>query len=130
MATTHTDVLGMLNRLSPLRAARPEPDPRVIAHRWESLKPFVLIRARQALDPAASFAFFKQRHVEYFTRLRQANISPEAIIRRSLDDPLVAPARFELELVAAIERRRARLGRVKGRVKPPPRVHKSKGRAK
>jgi hypothetical protein len=130
MATMHGDVTDMLMKLSSLRRVPREPDARVIAHRWAVIQPFVLIEARKSTDPADAFAFYKARHAEYFTKLRRANIAPEAIIRRELDNPIIPPARFELELAAAVERRLARLGRVKGRVKPPHRVRKSKSKSK
>jgi len=130
MATMHGDVTDMLAKLSPLRKVPREPDPRVIAHRWEALKPFVVIAARRSGDPAEAFAFYKKRHVEYLTKLRLALISPDVIVKHSLDDPTNPAPYFEQLLHEAVERRRARLGRVKGRVKPLHRVgkpRKSKG---
>jgi hypothetical protein len=126
MATMHGDVTDMLMKLSPLRRVPREPDARVIAHRWAVIQPFVLIAARKSTDPADAFAFYKARHAEYLTRLRRALISPEVIVKHSLDDPTNPPLYFEKLLAEAVERRRSRMGRVKGRVKPPHRVRKGK----
>jgi len=117
MATIRSDLESMFSKLSPFRRVPREPDARIIAHRWAALEPFVLITARRAMDPAAAFAFFKERHAEYFTKLRRAEVSPDVIIRHSLDDPVIPPMQFEWLLTQAVERRRTRLGRIKGRGK-------------
>jgi hypothetical protein len=128
MATWGSDTAyAMLSKLSPRRA---DPVGCAIARRWEELKPWVLMEARKALDPADAFSYYREQHSRYLRRLLVAGITMKAVRNSKLDDPTETPSRFDLVLAEAMERRRARMGRVKGRVKPPPRLGKRKKETK
>ena len=116
MATKGSDTAYMmLSKLSPLRAfpASTPTDPlaRLVAKRWTEVSPWALMAARKALDPATSFAFYRERHSTYLRRLLIARVTLRTIRSRYLDDPTKPAARFDQIFDEALERRRATMAR-------------------
>jgi hypothetical protein len=92
-----------------------------IAARWEELLPWCLLDARKTTDPAETLHMFKTRHRERCIELFTNHISWKAIrtyqwngLVGTMDDPRNEEWIFKKLLSEAIERRRSRMGRVKG----------------
>lgn len=79
--------------------------------KWEGIARYHAILRDSAIDYAA-------RHRERCTEALIATLPRETIARYSLDNPIPEDAKFRGALAIAVERRRARMGRTAGRVKP------------
>ena len=114
MATLQSDTLyatlygNRPRRVPVLRETR-------ITERWQELAPLATIESRKhPEDPTQVFHFYKTRHRSRLLALLAANIPWRTILHHRLDDPIPPDGVFEFQLRAAVERRRVRLGRVKG----------------
>lgn len=93
--------------------------PYSIAFRWQHRwLPWCLIEARKTRDPAAALALLNRRHQSRMSTLRNAGVSVESIGRADADDPRMDNATWEFAFQAIVERRRSRMGRVKGQCLP------------
>lgn len=85
----------------------------VIDARWKEWEPWMTILARK-LDGRAPLIHLKCRYEHRMLALLGAGVSWKAIRHGRLDNPLLDDVDFRIALYAAVERRRTRLGRVKG----------------
>lgn len=83
--------------------------------RWVEWRPFATMESRHHSDPANKLYAHKIRHRARLIDLLRARISWETIRAKRLDDPRMPAAAFEFSLRAAAERRRVRMGRIKGK---------------
>jgi hypothetical protein len=88
-----------------------------ISARWEWWKPAAITAARETTDPAAQFRVLQEFHRERLRALLGVSVSWASILRNNLDDPRLDGDKWRAIYLAAIERRRSRLGRVKGKGK-------------
>jgi hypothetical protein len=72
---------------------------------------------RESSDPANALYQFRTLHRERLTRLLRSGIRLGIIKKHNLDDPVMGENLFEFSLRATMERRRTRMGRVKGKGK-------------
>lgn len=93
---------------------------KAITDRWEELLPWCLMDARKTSNPTSTMEMLRSRHHDRCLELIYNRIPWASVRRNALDDPHI-PERFfkEVILLSAIERRRARMGRIKGKVKGP-----------
>ena len=91
----------------------------LVDRRWDHWSPLAVLAAwsPQIADPANEFARFRVRHRSRVTDILNSGIAWVVLCRQGLDNPMVPDAQFESSLRLAIERRRSRLGRVKGKGK-------------
>lgn len=82
--------------------------------RWSEWLPFATLMARRTSDPAAKLHELKTTHRSRVISLLSAKVGWDAIRRSRLDNPELENGAFEFQLRAAVERRRTRIGRVKG----------------
>lgn len=83
--------------------------------RWKEWEPWLAMEARKvSLDPANVLFRFRTLHRQRITRLLSSGIRLGIIKKHRLDDPKMGENLFEFSLRAAIERRRTRMGRIKG----------------
>ena len=86
--------------------------------RWhKAWEPWAAINSHLADDPAAQFACFKAIHAHRVVALFRVGISWRAILASDLDSPMPSSDEFTADLTLAIKRRKARIGRVKGKGK-------------
>jgi hypothetical protein len=112
MGTMHSDAayLGLAHAAPP-----PPRQQRWIDLRWKEWEPWMVSESRrQSLDPANTLHRFKILHQSRMVRLLGSGIRLGIIKKHRLDDPTMGSNLFEFSLRAAIERRRTRMGRVKG----------------
>lgn len=88
-----------------------------VEKRWKSYEPWCAIESRKHPDPAARLYELKQLHAKRLHTLFARKIDWTVIRRYQLDCPTMTDAGFDVALAAAVERRRARLGRAKGKSK-------------
>ena len=94
----------------------------VIDLRWKEWEPLMTIDCRRVAgylpypdnNPIDRLFRLKVHHRFLMVALLDAGVSWKAIRRGRLDDPLQNEDLFQFQIRAAIERRRTRLGRVKG----------------
>lgn len=86
----------------------------VIDLRWKEWEPLMVMLAREFMDPRAELARLKTFYYSRILALLDAGVSWKAIRHGRLDNPLRGEISYQLALRAAVERRRTRLGRVKG----------------
>lgn len=98
----------------------------IIDARWERWKAQCAIASRKNFDPAGRFSVYRDVHRLRLELCAAQHLSLAVIKRHELDDPGTLFEKFSLALREAVERRRARMGRIKGRVKPPQRIRKRK----
>ena len=82
--------------------------------RWKEWEPLCTIAARHTMDPADALHKMKVTHHSRLMDLLAAHISWQTIREKRLDNPTISNADFEWHLREAAERRRTRMGRVKG----------------
>jgi hypothetical protein len=83
--------------------------------RWREWEPFMVMAARrESSDPANRLYQFRALHRQRIIKLLRSGIRLGIIKKHRLDDPTNGDNRFEFLLAAAMERRRTRLGRIKG----------------
>lgn len=108
---------------TPIQVNQIEPAPlsikkeKAITDRWEELFPWCLLDARRTADPTSAMQMLKIRHRSRCLQLISNRIPWASVRRNALDNPRHGEYFFKELLRAAIERRRARMGRVKGKVK-------------
>lgn len=113
MGTTLSDTMyaGLAHAASPI----PPKQSVWIDARWKEWEPWLAMEARkQSLDPANLLFRFKSLHRDRMIRLLSAHIAWATIRQYRLDNPCDGENLFEFSLRAAMERRRTRMGRVKG----------------
>ena len=113
MGTTASDTLY----LGLAHAAPPPVSPRqlfFVDARWQEWLPWATMEARKHSDPANWLHIFRTRHRTRLAALLNANIPWDTIRKHRLDSPTMDDAAFQFQLRAASERRRVRMGRVKG----------------
>jgi hypothetical protein len=117
MATSGSDTLyhGLAHAAPPPTTPRRES---WLQLRWQEWLPLATIEARKCLDPAAALAKIKTAHRSRLLDLLSAKVSWDAIRRHRLDSPLISTGAFEFQLHVAVERRRTRMGRVRGVRRP------------
>ena len=106
-----------LSSIAPAMPAMPAIPPKQgvwFESRWREWEPWLVMEARRTPDPAGRLAAFKTTHRSRLISLLSAGVSWSAIRRHRIDNPSHSEALFEFQLSAAIERRRTRMGRVKG----------------
>lgn len=86
--------------------------------RWTIWLPWCLIEARKTADPAAALATMQARFHSRFTAMRNAGIANESIKRAEIDDPRIPEDAWQFAFQGIVERRRSRMGRVKGQHLP------------
>jgi hypothetical protein len=91
----------------------------IIDERWERWRAQCAIASRREFDPAGRFAVYRDVHRLRLELCAAQHLSLSVIKRHDLDDPGTPFEKFSLALREAVERRRARMGRVKGLVKHP-----------
>lgn len=91
----------------------------LVDRRWDHWRPLAALISSQChiADPAEAFAHLRVRHRSRVTDILNSGIAWVVLCRQGLDNPMVPDAQFESSLRLAIERRRSRLGRVKGKGK-------------
>ena len=94
---------------------------RTIARRWAEWRPFAEYRARQMSTVQISYTtllnVFEDTHRRALDELLRAGVRLSVIDRERLDDPLQSEVDRGVRIAAAIERRRARMNRVKGQTR-------------
>jgi len=98
--------------LSPAREA-------TISARWDLWIPraIVIARADPAKDPIPCFEALRQRHRTAVLTCQAAGLPWTTIVRQALDDPQWSESKRARMIREAVERRRCRMGRVKGQGK-------------
>ena len=111
----NSDAIGYAHSMLSPRATPPTP---LILDRWNRiwLAPCAA-ESKKADDPADEFATLRLRHQIRVQRLVVAGIPWETIVAGNLDSPLRHPSDFDRSLCLALERRRSRIGRIKGKIK-------------
>jgi len=86
--------------------------------RWDEFwSPQCLLAAKREDDPADAFCNLHHAYKRRMATLLSANLDWRSITRSDLDSPLQSGTEFDRALCLAIERRRCRIGRVKGKRK-------------
>lgn len=85
-----------------------------IALRWSEWLPSCSLYCRRSFRHASALATLCEIHRLRCLTLFASSISWPSIRTARLDDPLATPHDFEQSLSHAVERRRCRMGRVKG----------------
>jgi hypothetical protein len=116
MATMTSDTLYANHQPSTAPTFTPHQRP-YVEERWKQFEPWMTMAARKELDPAAKLYEFKCLHARRLHTLLRARISWATIKDYRLDDPVITEDGFRVALAAAVERRRSRMNRVKGRGK-------------
>ena len=111
MATVGSDTLYASMAPAPLLSPLRE---RAIELRWAEWRPSASLRCRGVSSHAACLATLHRIHHLRCVVLLSSRIPWLSIKRSRLDDPLASAADFERALAEAVERRRSRMGRVKG----------------
>lgn len=110
--------IGYAHAMSPPRTRTPSRESTAIAFRWISYwEPICVLQSHRAIDPAADFRILRDAFTRRIRALLAANISWSVIRAGDLDDPRGAGVEFDRSLCLAIQRRRDRLGRTKGKGK-------------
>lgn len=82
--------------------------------RWE---PWAALNSHLAADPVKQRAEFKSIFIQRIDALWRMGISWRAILAGDLDSPMLTAEQFAADIALAIERRKARIGRQKGKGK-------------
>ena len=88
--------------------------------RWQELLPWCILSAKKTSDPADTLHMLKSRHRARCIELFANRIPWDTIRPHDLDDPREGDEFFKKSLKEAIERRRSRMGRVKGQSRCQP----------
>jgi hypothetical protein len=112
MGTMSSDAIGLCHAAPP---TIPVKQSLWVDARWEEWIPWCTQLARRMkVDPAAALVPLRVIHRSRVVMLLSARVTWASIKRNRLDNPLDSNDVFEFQLRAAIERRRTRMGRVKG----------------
>jgi hypothetical protein len=116
MGTTLSDTLymGYAHAAPP---PVPEKQSRWIESRWLEWAPWCTIAARRSDDPSGALYALRVTHRSRLISLLSARVAWDTIRKHHLDNPTDTTELFEFQLRAAVERRRTRMGRVKGKGK-------------
>lgn len=102
----------------PLRDRREPRNPETIARRWDSRwEPECVLAAKRTDNPVEEFSVLRFRFNLRVRRLLAAGLEWRTIVASDYDSPLSTGTEFDRKLCLAIERRRVRMGRVKGKGK-------------
>lgn len=116
MGTFPTDIspvpIGLCHAAPPVIPARQS---QWMERRWMEWEPWCAMFARRVgLVPSVACVPLKVTHRSRVIMLLSARVTWAVIKRHRLDNPLDSNEAFEFQLRAAVERRRVRMGRVKG----------------
>lgn len=122
MATTRSDMQSLLTVPAP--PSLPSRREYHVEARWTEWLPFCTVEARRHSDPSNLLHLFRTRHRSRLIACLSASLAWDTVREHRLDDPTVSDERFNYLLRCAVERRRSRMGRVKGQSKNPKYVPK------
>lgn len=113
MATMLSDTLyfGLAHAAPPPISAR---QLHFVEARWQEWIPWAAMESRKHSDPASRLHAMRTTHRSRLGALLNANIPWDTIRKHRLDNPTTDVGAFEFQLRAASERRRTRMGRIKG----------------
>lgn len=119
MGTMHSDITyqGLAHAAPPSVSSHTT---HYIEARWKEWLPYCTVEARRYPDPSSVLHVLKTKNHSRLVDLLSAHIPWDTIRKHRLDDPLTSNEAFQFQLRAAVERRRTRMGRVKG-------IHRGKG---
>jgi hypothetical protein len=117
VATTRSDIQSLLAQ--PPSPSLPPRRDRAVESRWQEWLPFCTVEARRHSDPSNHLHSLRVRHRSRLVACLSASLAWDTIREHRLDSPVVSDAEFNFLLRCAIERRRCRMGRVKGQSKNP-----------
>jgi hypothetical protein len=125
--TTQTGI-GYAHTMDPPRSPRQPCDIfSAVSRRWTTRwEPAAAAASKQSSDPAALFAKLKIIHHSRCAAALNAGLPWVTILTSDIDSPLEGEVWFNAMLQLSIERRRSRMGRVKGQKKARYCVGKSK----
>lgn len=99
---------------------QPKKFDQAIVKRWlEIWEPLCAMAAARTNDPADAFRAFRDGYNRRITTLLQASLAWNVIRHGNLDDPRATGTEFDRGLCLAIERRRCRMNRTKGKKRGP-----------
>lgn len=107
----------------PASVRQPKDRESAISQRWESRWcAWVAMASKLEEDPAAAFSRMKITHHSRCAAALNAGLAWTTILRSEIDSPLEGEVWFNAMLRLSVERRRARMGRQKGRIRKPHRI--------
>lgn len=89
----------------------------LLLHWTQYWEPRCILASKHTHEPTIAMQTYRESYDRRIATLFRAGISWDMILRNDLDSPLQSGVEFDRALALAIERRRSRMGRVKGQGK-------------